>query len=612
MGDVGSPLSYYFRSFGSFLGYWHMLAIFSILSGIFLLFLAYLILKANPGKAKNRFMALMLVSEALRCFTSMLFWVFAWPEDMLSVLKPARIVYYTMSFQLFFLYMAAATFYSEKKWAKKISESFRVHSLYLLPIFCLSFVLIFSHFTGGTSVAIGDVSWIYCESVGIGEGTTASGAPLGFEPACPKDYESVYPLTYSSVALGPLTRILLFVPLIGAIVATIALTRSRTRIVEEENSNLFGEVRAVRVGFIGKTAMQITTTLILFMMIFSLGESPSLQTNVFNPELDFSRLLLYLPPLMPTAVVVAALFEGIVFTYAVIKNDMFGIDEQLRKTFTTTIFAGSGAILFLISTELMESVFNQGWIGGVFIGMTFLLMRKPIIATLGNVSTKLIPESHTKEELGYLEMYYLAKKDRKITANERSMLNLQAKAYGLSEERKAYLEQWYEDIAEAGDDNTYLARKYGKSGINMMSVFGTTGEAPIDEREIKDAFTMMDKNHDNVISSDEFAEAPEVSKLPEASRTELFNEIDLNKDGVIQYDEFRIQAQVTESEVLNLTKEDAYLEMYKVAMDDFIITDDERKMLDIQAKTLGISPQRTMELERDYDLTLETKERTEN
>ena len=44
MGDVGSPIAYYIRSLGSFLGYWHMLAIFSILSGIFLLFLAYLIL----------------------------------------------------------------------------------------------------------------------------------------------------------------------------------------------------------------------------------------------------------------------------------------------------------------------------------------------------------------------------------------------------------------------------------------------------------------------------------------------------------------------------------------------------------------------------------------
>lgn len=607
MGDVGSPLSYYLRSLGSFLAYWHSLAIFSILAGIFLLFLAYLILKANPSKAKNRFMALMLVSEALRCFTSMLFWVYAWPEEMLNILKPARVIYYTMSLQLFFLYMAAATFYSNKKWAKQISESFRLHSLYLLPIFCLSVVLIVSYFAGGTSVAIGDVSWVYCEGVGSGEGKTASGKPLGFDVTCTKEYESVYPLTMSNVALGPLTRILLFIPLVGAIVATVALTSSRKRINEEGNSNLYGEVRAVRVGFIGKTAMQITTTLILVWMILTLGESPSLQTNVFNPDLQASNLnlLLFLPPLMPTAVVLAALFEGIVFTYAVIKNDMFGIDEQLRKTFTTTIFAGSGAILFLVSTELMESLFDQGWIGGVFIGMTFLLMRKPIISTLGNVSSKLIPESHTKEELGYLEMYYLAKKDQKITDKERSMLDLQARSYGLTEERKAYLEKWYEEILEKAGDNNSLAKKYGKSGINMMSVFGTTGEAPIDEREIKEAFTLMDKNRDNVISSDEFSEAPEVSKLPEESRTELFNEIDLNKDGVIQYDEFRIQAQVTESEVLNISKEEAYLEMYKVAMNDLIITDDERKMLEIQAKTLGISEQRVIELEREYDSSLE-------
>ena len=160
---------------------------------------------------------------------------------------------------------------------------------------------------------------------------------------------------------------------------------------------------------------------------------------------------------------------------------MFGIDEQLRRTFTTTIFAGSGAVLFLISTELMESVFDQGWLGGVFIGATFLLLRKPILSTLGGVSSRLIPESHTKEELGYLEMYYLAKKDENITENERSMLDLQARSYGITEERKAYLEEWYDKMLEKGGDNNDLAKKYGKSGINMMSVFSTTGEAPLDE-----------------------------------------------------------------------------------------------------------------------------------
>ena len=608
MGEVGSPLDYYLRTLGSFLGYWHLFAIFSILSGIFLVFLAYLILKANPKKSKNRFMALMLVTEALRCFTSMLFWVYAWPEEFLVVLKPARIVYYTMSLQLFFLYLIASTFYIEKEWAKRISGFFRLHGLYVIPLFCFSFVLIVSHLMGGTGVAIGDISWVYCESVGLGEGTTASGEPLPFEVSCPEKYESYYPLAMNNVALGPLTRILLFIPLIGALVTTISISYSTKRIVESENSNLIGEVRAVRLGFIGKTVLQITTSLILFMMIALIGESPSLETNVFNPNLDYNTLIYILPPLMPTAVVLAALFEGIIFTYAVIKNDMFGIDEQLRRTFTTTIFAGSGAILFLISTELMESIFDQGWIGGVFIGMTFLLLRKPILATLGGVSTRLIPESHTREELGYLEMYYLAKKDQKITQKERSMLDLQARSYGITEERKNYLEQWYEDLLEKGVGNADLARKYGKSGINMMSVFSTTGEAPINEREIQQAFNLMDTNKDNVISQHEFSDAPEVSKLPQKSQKDLFEPIDLNDDGVIQYEEFRIQAQITESEVLAINKEKVYMEAYKVAMEDFIITDDERKMLKIQAKTLGISDQRVAELEQNYNSLIESKE----
>ena len=608
MGDVGAPLDYYARSLGSFVGYWHMLAIFSILSGVFLLFLAYLILKANPKKAKNRFMALMLVTEALRCFTSMLFWVYAWPEEMLNILRPGRVVYYTMSLQLFFLYMAAATFYSKRAWAEKISGFFQFHGLYLLPLFCLTFILVVSSFMGGTNTSIGDISWIYCESTGPGRGSTVTGTDLPFDVTCPEDYENVYPMTFTNVVIGPLSRILLFVPLLGAIVATIALTKSRNSINDSEDANLVEEVRAVRLGFLGKTAMQVTTSLILFWMISIIGSSPNLEVSPFNPDLELSTALLALPPLMPTAVVLAALFEGIIFTYAVIKNEMFGIDEQLRRTFTTTIFAGSGAVLFLISTELMETVFDQGWLGGVIIGATFLLLRKPILSTLGGVSSRLIPESHTKEELGYLEMYYLAKKDENITENERSMLDLQARSYGITEERKAYLEEWYDKMLEKGGDNNDLAKKYGKSGINMMSVFSTTGEAPIDEREILQAFDMMDKNDDNVISQEEFSDAPEVSKLPQESQKELFETIDLNDDGVIQYEEFRIQAQITEAEVLAINKEKVYIEAYKVAMEDFIVTDDERKMLNIQAKALGISEQRVSEIEHEYNLILKPKE----
>ncbi|MDA9117193.1 hypothetical protein N9J16_00430 [Candidatus Poseidoniaceae archaeon] len=38
-----------------------------------------------------------------------------------------------------------------------------------------------------------------------------------------------------------------------------------------------------------------------------------------------------------------------------------------------------------------------------------------------------------------------------LTVAERSMLNLQATAYGIDEERKAYLELWYDDLQRLGE-----------------------------------------------------------------------------------------------------------------------------------------------------------------
>lgn len=564
MAGVGGPLSYYWRMFsnvdfenGTFMGYWNLLAIFSILSSIFLIFLSYLVLRAGPKKAKNRFMALMLFTESLRCATSMLFWLYGWPESFLVVLEPARVVYYTMSLQLFILYIMAATFYIEKQWAKQISGFFRIHGLYLLPMFCLVIILISSELFGGRTAAIGDISWVYCQETGVGYGTTASGAELPFEVSCSSRYSALYPITMSTVAIGPLARILLFIPLIGAIIAMISVGNSQKRIRESGDSSLIGEVRAVRLGFIGKTVLQISSTLALFTIIGILGQSPSIETSVFNEALEVPILLIAIGPLIPTTVVLAALFEGLVFTYAVIKNDMFGIDETLRKTFITATFAGSGAVLFLISTEAMESIFDQGWIGGVIIGLPLIVLRKPIFNRLSKFSTKILPESHTNEELGYLEMYSLAKKDGKITKNERSMLDLQAKSYGINSERIKYLESWFDEEDISSDSGTTnLSERFGKSGINLMSVFGTTGEAPIDEREIRESFSLMDTNKDQLISPDEFFTSPEVSKMPQDSRMEMFDEIDANQDGYLQYEEFKKMAQITEAQILSEEQQD--------------------------------------------------------
>ena len=142
---------------------------------------------------------------------------------------------------------------------------------------------------------------------------------------------------------------------------------------------------------------------------------------------------------------------GVLFAYAILKQDVLGIDEQLRKTFTGTIFAGIGAISFIAGTEIMENLAGVGWIGAVLMGTVLIAARDPIIGTISMVSNRLLPEVHTKDENAYLELYKLAMQDGNVTEKERTMLNLQAQSYGLSSKRMEYLENWYDTNPESDE-----------------------------------------------------------------------------------------------------------------------------------------------------------------
>ena len=52
-------------------------------------------------------------------------------------------------------------------------------------------------------------------------------------------------------------------------------------------------------------------------------------------------------------------------------------------------------------------------------------------------------------------------------------------------------------------------------------------------------------------------------------------------------------------------EETAYLEAYETAMDDRIITKEERRLLQTLAKTYNIGQDRVEEIEREYDSMLE-------
>ena len=153
------------------------------------------------------------------------------------------------------------------------------------------------------------------------------------------------------------------------------------------------------------------------------------------------------------SILLTGMLEGFMFTYGVLKNEILGIDEPLRKTFSTAIFATMGGVSLLIASEIMEDFLGGGGlIGAVIVGLPLIVLRKPIFTAINSFSTVLMPEAFTKAELSYIEAYEIAMEDRIITDEERKFLKLSAKTLELDQDRIDYIESWYNSNLEAEND----------------------------------------------------------------------------------------------------------------------------------------------------------------
>ena len=133
------------------------------------------------------------------------------------------------------------------------------------------------------------------------------------------------------------------------------------------------------------------------------------------------------------------------FVHASLKDTVFGIDSNLRKTFTNTMFTGIGAISVVFVSEAMENVVGYGMLGGVVIGATIIFARHPIIAIIDGISSRLIPEEYSVGELKYLEAYAETIQDLVLTEREKSLLANLAIAYEIDKDRLAMIEKKYRD-----------------------------------------------------------------------------------------------------------------------------------------------------------------------
>ena len=422
-------------------------AFLSILTLIFLFTLATMIYRARPDSPENRFMSLMLFVEGLKTIVT---WYAIYPfgPDILPTMQYWRVIYYTMCLLSIMMYLSLSSFYPVKFLNFMTKDSIKNNLYWALPALAIALMTLILISTGGIYGAFKGSLHVECPEGG-GEGAAIVKTSYGDDGLTGNCIEEHTPYHFVTVEQSDLGRLLLMSPVLTAFIALAFMRNAQNSLgVDEDDEDAVQkstEARAIVVGFAGKTFFQGT---MLFCMVYITAVHGKFNSSdLLNVELnDTMKFYFYGLYGFLFSALFAGLFEGTMFTYAILKNDVLGIDEKLRKTFSTAIFATLGAIAFLVASEIVESLIGgSGWIGGVLVGAPLIVLRKPIFTVINGFSSRLMPESFTASERTYLEAYSAVMVDFEVTEGERKLLQLTAKNLGLNDERVQHLESWHNE-----------------------------------------------------------------------------------------------------------------------------------------------------------------------
>jgi len=459
---MASALEFYSNAFDAdnFYGLRIMIAWFSVAVLIWLFSLSYLVWKADSKSTENRFMAVLLLIEGTKAgfmvadaFPYDSDWEWLW--DYLWVFK-IEVFFYAHTAAIL-LYLCLPIYYRIEKLNFMFNPTLQKHAWYLAPLIGLAIWMSIRDLNG---FYMGNSAWLICSEAGaeptlqvwwgsIQPFMTDTVAQIG---TCSQYYE--VHLVDDSTA-GGLWAIALASPLI----TLGALFFIRSSMKTEKAAGREGESRhltsrSLYLGFLGKVSgtMLYFITLIVIIPLLNDGSMATFADSTLwrygedATSLDRVKYLIWTLALLMTPLAMG--FEALMFVHAALNDSVFGIDQNLRKTFRTAMFTGIGALLFITTTEVMEQVLGQGLLGGVGIGILFLGLRAPVLRVLDGMSGRLIPSSYSVEENAYLGAYDTAMEDRIITPEERRLLKTLAKTYDLTDERVEQLEHEYNSMLE--------------------------------------------------------------------------------------------------------------------------------------------------------------------
>ena len=417
--------------------------------------LSALIWRANTKGFENKFMSILLICEGIKAsflLSQGILYIRRY-EALQDVLWHWTIdVFFTAQIVSVLLYLCIPIYYRLNRLSFMHRDSFKKHAWYSAPILG---IIIWILISGVPGFYVQDATWVTCEegaekatlNVWFGEEKQWMRDTVDEIGPCTANFETLI----SSQPTG-----LWFIVLASPAVSLLALLFIRSSIkshLEGENPDVSQSLtsRSLYIGFLGKVmGLVFWVGFTLFIFFLHGGQVTFIDETIwrYGDVSGFDRFKYFLWTLGFAMTPVAIAFECMMFVHATLKDTVFGIDNNLRKTFSTAVFTGIGLVAFVIGSEAMESFVGYGMAGGVVVGISLLVIRKPILGVLDTVSSKFIPSTHTPEEATYLEAYATAMEDLIITKEERNLLNTLASAYGLSDKIVKQLESEYDSTLE--------------------------------------------------------------------------------------------------------------------------------------------------------------------
>jgi len=367
-------------------GLWMAASVCALLGSPLLLYLARLTFRARPEDVENRFIALMLVAEAVA--TLVFFVPFGFPKHPDAVL-PAQLIQNFMPFAFSFLPFAYLAFAGtiNSPLAKPFSHP-KVQNILIGIGFLFGLQQLITGWDSSMRVAY------IAEKAGLGFGQGG-----------------------------------LFVETMIAILLVnfyLILTLTFARKKYEEGSEDRIKIRSYLTGYA-----------LRYLFIFGSIALYLLYRNIFQIE-----------GVLPTTTVGIILLSytlgnivfGAMFSLGILRSQILGVERLFKTNINRAALGGIMLSVFFLTVEILQNYLSStyGYIGGMSITAIMLVTRVPLMKIIDKGTDSVVQSTKIDGVEGvelYREQFVMAMADGVITNMERSMLRLTAKALDLSSEQ---------------------------------------------------------------------------------------------------------------------------------------------------------------------------------